>query len=89
MKEVRLDEKLYKKALESAKSQGYESVDEYVAEVVRLRFEEEDSPLPEWMMKEVAKGIADIDAGRVMSSADVDKMLSSVEEKWVEQNPDR
>lgn len=89
MKEVRIDEKLYEKALESARSQGYASVDDYVAEVVRLRFEEEDWPLPSWMITEIEKGIADLNAGRVKSSAEVDEMLSAVEKSWVEKNPDR
>ena len=90
MRSVALSDPMYDEAARAAAARG-QSLEEFVAEAVRLHAndEEDEAPLvltPEQIAK-VRKAQEDVRAGRVFTLEESRERLAKVQAEWLEANP--
>ncbi len=66
-----------------AQSEGFPSVDAFVASAVTQRLVDHEFETPRWMLDELDKGIADLDAGRVISFEQYQAEMQRHREEWL------
>ena len=88
MRNVHLSDQVYQDARRAAKAAGFENVDLHVAEAVRkylqTEVESEAALFTPEVLTEIDKGVDDIEAGRTLSSEEVDASLFQHKAKWLE-----
>jgi len=87
MRQVQLNDKLYKEAERRAREAGFTSVDQFVADQLETDFldEQEDfgSRFTPRVVAHLDRISADMQAGKSVSTEDVDKHLADVRETWL------
>ena len=87
MPTVELSESAYRVAVQRSADGGFATVDEYVADVILQDVEltrlELDRLFTPDRMAQIAEGQADVAAGRVLTSAEVQVNLARVRAEWV------
>ena len=90
MHQIQLSDQLYQEAPDRATKAGYASVDEYVANVLRLELHEStenfDHLFTAGRLDHIDRAAAELDAGKGLSSNQVDAELVKRREEWRRQN---
>jgi hypothetical protein len=66
MHNVQLSEEVYTLALRGAGIEGFPNAEAFIAHAVGARLQEDEAEMPAWMLAELDKGIADLEAGHIV-----------------------
>ena len=91
MRQVRLNEELYEVAQRRAAAAGFETVDDYIADVLTKGIDAANPGFEHLFtpqrLAQIDRAAAEIDAGHGMSPQQVEAELTRRRAAWLEQNP--
>ena len=94
MHQIQVSDELYQEVQARAADAGFDSVDEYVADVLQQEFEVCTDELPEGFftperMAQIAEAEAEIERGEFYTLEEVDAELERRRAEWQRQNPEK
>ena len=86
MVDIRISENLFERASLAAKAENV-SVEQFVAQAVQLRLQDDVLRLTPDQADKVRKGQAEIREGRFLTMDQLDERSAAIKAKWREDNP--